>query len=179
MTPETPQRKHRVAFPTRAAWLSSSQSSYFKLISESNRNRQTKQTHSCPQEVPDLCRHQASLPQLVLSSPSFSRPTRSPSSWYDSSTPLGTTSPTSGPTRPALGDLAHRRRRWGGGPHGGPARSVRTRVDTNTISIKYVDFAGRLVAPYLLVEENEDEKFFHSSRTRQPSQSLGASCGRA
>ena len=74
MTPETPQRKHRVAFPTRAAWLPSSQSSYFESI----RNRQTKQTHSCPKEVPDLCRHQASLPQLVLSSPSFSRTHRHP-----------------------------------------------------------------------------------------------------
>ena len=36
-----------------------------------------------------------------------------------------------------------------------------TRVDASTISIKYADFAGRLIAPYLLVEENENEKFFH------------------
>ena len=36
-----------------------------------------------------------------------------------------------------------------------------TRAGTDMISIKYVDFAGRLIAPYLLVDENEDEKFFH------------------
>ena len=36
-----------------------------------------------------------------------------------------------------------------------------TRVDASTISIKYADFMGRLVAPYLLVDENEDEKLFH------------------
>ena len=36
-----------------------------------------------------------------------------------------------------------------------------TRAGTDLISIKYVDFAGRLIAPYLLVDENEDEKFFH------------------
>ena len=31
-----------------------------------------------------------------------------------------------------------------------------TRVDASTISIKYAAFAGRLIAPYLLVEENEN-----------------------
>ena len=36
-----------------------------------------------------------------------------------------------------------------------------TDTGTGMISIKYVDFAGRLIAPYLLVDENEDEKFFH------------------
>jgi len=36
-----------------------------------------------------------------------------------------------------------------------------TRIDANTIGISYVDFVGRLIAPYLLVEENENEKFFH------------------
>ena len=42
--------------------------------------------------------------------------------------------------------------------HCGPQPDLCTRVDDNTISIKYVDFAGRLVAPYLFVDENEDEK---------------------
>ena len=36
-----------------------------------------------------------------------------------------------------------------------------TRAGTDMISIKYADFAGRLIAPYLLVDENEDETFFH------------------
>ena len=111
---------HRKAHDIKEPCGVSTLSTRSKELSPSSSYWRTNKTRFSPNRSSGPRADFLRVPQLVLSSPSFSRPTRSPSSCYDSPTPLVTTSRTTGPTNPGrscspppqMGGRTPRRARW-------------------------------------------------------------------